>query len=83
MWSIGIGGSELALVLLLIFGVVFFRGATRRWLGVVLAITTLGVVLTPVDPVSAVLVAAPLSIAFTLGVQTAPFFRQVNDVAKR
>ncbi len=83
MWNIGIGAIELALVLPMIPGVVFFRGARRRWYGVVLVVMALGIVLTPADPVSTVLVALPLLIAFTLGVLAAPLFRPVDGIAER
>lgn len=83
MWNIGIGAIELAFVLPMIPGVVFFRGAARRWFGVVLGVLSLGIVLTPSDPISTVLVAVPLLIAFTLGVLTAPLFRPVDGVTEQ
>ena len=61
MWRIGIGPIEVVLFLLLVPPVVFSRGVARRWLGAVLAITAVSIVLTPSDPVSAVIVAVPPS----------------------
>ncbi len=82
MWNIGIGSIELALVLLILLSAVFFRGFARRWLGAILAIAVLSITLSPADPVSAVLVAAPLLVAFAIGVYAAPFFRQANGNAR-
>ena len=81
MWNIGIGSIEIGLCLLMVPPMVFFRGVTRRWFGALFAITVLAVVSTPADPVSSLLVAAPLSIAFTLGVFSAPLYRQFGGVA--
>ena len=81
MWNMGVGWIELAIFLSIAAAAVLSRGAARRWLGVVLAITGFGIVLTPSDPASALLVAAPLSIAFALGVYAAPFLRQFDAAA--
>ena len=83
MWNISIGTFELGFVVLIGLAVVFCRGAVRRWLGAVLAITILAVVLTPSDPVSALAVAVPLTAAFAIGVYAAPFLRASNDIAKQ
>ncbi len=83
MWNIGVGLIELTVCLSLVAAVVFSRGTARRWLGVVLAIMVLTIFLTPPDPLSALLVAAPLTFAFTLGVCAAPFLRPLDSVARQ
>jgi Sec-independent protein secretion pathway component TatC len=78
MWNFGIGVIELALLLIVVPAVVFTRSTTRRWCVAILCVTALGIVLTPSDPMSTLLVAVPLLIAYALGVVMAPFFRNVN-----
>ena len=72
MWNIGIGWIELALLLSMILATTVSRRVIRRWLGVGVAIVAIGVVSTPADPLSTLLVALPLAVAFIIGVYTAP-----------
>ena len=82
MFHFGLSWQELVLVLLAVAATMYFRGARRRWMGVLVATMGLSTVITPADPISTLAVAAPLSIAFALGVRTAPFFGLNSSSAK-
>lgn len=72
----GIGMQELILLFLFVVAIIVCRGVARRWVGVFAAFMLVSVALTPADPVSALLVVLPLSVAFSLGVLAAPYLRR-------
>lgn len=78
--NIGIGSIEIALCLVLLPAIALTRGIARRWMLVALISVAVGVVLTPADVVSAVLVAAILSVTFALGVRSATWFHAAPTV---
>ena len=80
MWNISVGGVELALFVLILVSLAFFRGGLRRWITAALPFLVLAIVLTPADPASAVLVALPLIVAFAVDVFTAPYVRPRDGV---
>ena len=80
MWNIGVGPVELALFALILLSLAVFRGRLRRWIAATLPFLALAIVLTPADPASAMLVALPLIVAFTVGVFAASYVRPQDGV---
>ncbi len=74
MWHVGIGPLEIA-VLFAVAMVLSFSSRTRRWMVAVLPCLVLGVVVSPPDPVSMLLVGVPLIAVLALGVSLSPFLR--------
>ena len=74
MGHMGVGPLEIGLLLALAMGW-SFTTQTRRWMPAVLACLALGIVATPPDPVSMLLVAVPLIVVFAAGVSMAGFLR--------
>lgn len=70
-----IGMYELALLSICAVPMVFSKGRVRRWIGVCAAALAVGIVVTPADPLSAMLAAVLIAIVFTLGVFAGPHLR--------
>ena len=78
MFQFGIGVQELVVLLVMVVAFIFCRGTLRRWIGVLAATVAISVAVTPADPVSTLLVATPLTLAFVLGVCAAPYLRRAE-----
>jgi len=80
MWNIGVGPIELALFVLVLVSLAVFRGRLRRWIAMTLPFLALAIVLTPADPASALIVALPLIVAFSVGIFAASYVRPQEGV---
>lgn len=82
MWTIGIGIGELAL-LILVTGVLAVSGKrARRWMMGLVSCAAIGMAASPADPLSMILLAVPLMLAFGCGVFAARFIAASPEVAK-
>ncbi len=73
MWHVGIGLVELAALLIGVLSVILARGRARLWAVLILVFLTLGIVMTPADPLSTIVFTAPWVAASVIAV-TAAFY---------
>ena len=80
MWHIGIGPIELVLLAFVGASLVCPGKRARRWAIGIVPITILSIIVTPPDPISALIVGVPLVTAFVTGVYAASYVRSHNGI---